>query len=100
MGSYSLGADGDNVAGTGAANPSFGIGGAAYLKPWLDLYRAEARNGVITIHGGDAVGASPPISNFFGDKPTMTVLNMLGLTADSLGNHNFDRGSAYLRTRR
>jgi 2',3'-cyclic-nucleotide 2'-phosphodiesterase (5'-nucleotidase family)/predicted AlkP superfamily phosphohydrolase/phosphomutase len=87
----------DNVAGTGAANPSFGIGGAAFLKPWLDIYRAEARNGVITIHGGDAVGASPPISNFFGDKPTMTTLNMLGLTADSLGNHNFDRGSAYLR---
>jgi 2',3'-cyclic-nucleotide 2'-phosphodiesterase (5'-nucleotidase family)/predicted AlkP superfamily phosphohydrolase/phosphomutase len=87
----------DNVSGTGAANPSFGIGGAAYLKPWLDLYRAEARNGVITIHGGDAVGASPPISNFFGDTPTMKVLNMLGLTADSLGNHNFDRGSAYLR---
>jgi 2',3'-cyclic-nucleotide 2'-phosphodiesterase (5'-nucleotidase family)/predicted AlkP superfamily phosphohydrolase/phosphomutase len=88
----------DNVAGTGAVNPSFGIGGAAYLKPWLDMYRAEARNGVITLHGGDAVGASPPISNFFGDRPTMTTLNMLGLTADSLGNHNFDRGSAYLRT--
>jgi len=87
----------DNVSGTGASNPSFGIGGAAFLKPWLDLYRAEARDGVITLHGGDAVGASPPISNFFGDKPTMTVLNMLGLTADSLGNHNFDRGSAYLR---
>jgi 2',3'-cyclic-nucleotide 2'-phosphodiesterase (5'-nucleotidase family) len=28
----------------------------------------------------------------------MQVLNMLGLSADSLGNHNFDRGSAYLRT--
>ena len=33
----------DNVASAGAANPSFGIGGAAYLKPWLDIYRAEAR---------------------------------------------------------
>jgi 2',3'-cyclic-nucleotide 2'-phosphodiesterase (5'-nucleotidase family)/predicted AlkP superfamily phosphohydrolase/phosphomutase len=87
----------DNVAGTGAVNPSYGIGGAAFLKTWLDIYRAEARDGVITLHGGDAVGASPPISNFFGDKPTMTALNMLGLTADSLGNHNFDRGSAYLR---
>ena len=52
----------------------------------------------ITLSGGDSVGASPPISNFFGDKPTMTVLNMLGLTADSLGNHNFDRGPAYLRS--
>jgi 2',3'-cyclic-nucleotide 2'-phosphodiesterase (5'-nucleotidase family)/predicted AlkP superfamily phosphohydrolase/phosphomutase len=87
----------DNVSGTGASNPSFGIGGAAFLKPWLDLYREEARDGVITLHGGDAVGASPPISNFFGDKPTMSALNQLELTADSLGNHNFDRGSAYLR---
>ncbi len=78
--------------------PSFGIGGAAYLKPWLDWFRANAPNGVITLSGGDAVGASPAISNAFGDKPTMTVLNMLGLSADTLGNHNFDRGSVYLRT--
>ncbi len=77
--------------------PSFGIGGAAFLKPWFDTYRAEAGGDVITLHGGDAVGASPPISNFFGDKPTMTALNMIGLTADTLGNHNFDRGSTYLR---
>jgi 2',3'-cyclic-nucleotide 2'-phosphodiesterase (5'-nucleotidase family) len=85
------------------AAPSFGIGGAAYLKPWFDTYRAEAMGGLkggnhITLSGGDAVGAAPPISTFFGDKPTMKVLNMLGLSADTLGNHNFDRGSAYLRT--
>ncbi len=80
-----------------AVNPAFGIGGAAFLKPWFDLYRGEAKDGSITIHGGDAVGATPPISNFFGDKPTMLALNMLKLSADSLGNHNFDRGSAYLR---
>src|SRR5262249_11622881 len=54
----------DNLSTPGAVNPSFGIGGAAFLKPWLDIYRAEAQNGVITLHGGDAVGASPPISNF------------------------------------
>ena len=80
------------------SSPSFGIGGAAYLKPWFDVYRAEAKDGVITLSGGDAVGASPPISNFFGDKPTMTIFNMLGMSADTLGNHNFDRGSQYLRT--
>jgi 2',3'-cyclic-nucleotide 2'-phosphodiesterase (5'-nucleotidase family)/predicted AlkP superfamily phosphohydrolase/phosphomutase len=87
----------DNVAGSGAANPAFGIGGAAFLKPWLDWYRGEAPGGSILITGGDAVGASPPISNFFGDKPTMTTFNLLGVSADTLGNHNFDRGSAYLR---
>ena len=79
-------------------SPSFGIGGAAYLKPWFDVYRAEAKDGVITLSGGDAVGASPPISNFFGDEPTMTIFNMLGMSADTLGNHSFDRGSQYLRT--
>jgi 2',3'-cyclic-nucleotide 2'-phosphodiesterase (5'-nucleotidase family) len=85
--------------------PSFGIGGAAYLKPWLDLFRAEAqgygtgkKHTSLTLSGGDAVGATPSISNFFGDKPTMTILNMLGLNVDTLGNHNFDRGSEYLRT--
>ncbi len=82
--------------------PSFPIGGAAYLKPWFDAYRAEAMGGLkggnsITLSGGDAVGASPPISSFFGDKPTMEVLNMLGMSADTLGNHSFDRGSDYLR---
>ena len=79
--------------------PSFGIGGAAYLKPWFDWYRAEAMGGLsLTLSGGDAVGATPPISNFFDDKPTMLTLNMLGLTADTLGNHNFDRGSQFLRS--
>ena len=53
---------------------------------------------MITLAGGDSVGATPPISNFFGDKPTMTTLNMLGMSADTLGNHNFDSGSEYLRT--
>jgi 2',3'-cyclic-nucleotide 2'-phosphodiesterase (5'-nucleotidase family) len=84
-----------------SVGPSYGIGGAAYLKPWFDVYRAEAQgNGEyawLTLSGGDAVGASPPISNFFGDKPTMTALNLMGLSADTLGNHNFDRGSEYLR---
>ncbi|HEU4354430.1 MAG TPA: 5'-nucleotidase C-terminal domain-containing protein [Actinomycetota bacterium] len=77
--------------------PSFAIGGAAYLKPWFDWYRADARGRTITLSGGDAVGASPPISNFFGDKPTMRVFNKLRMNVDTLGNHNFDRGSAYLR---
>lgn len=81
--------------------PSYGIGGAAYLKPWFDLYRAEAEgNGSyawLTLSGGDAVGASPPISNFFGDLPAIQALNMMGLDADTLGNHNFDRNSYYLR---
>jgi 2',3'-cyclic-nucleotide 2'-phosphodiesterase (5'-nucleotidase family) len=80
------------------ASPTFSIGGAAYLKPWFDWYRAEAKDGSITLSAGDLVGASPPISNFFGDKPTITIMNMLGLSGTTLGNHEFDSGQTYLRT--
>jgi 2',3'-cyclic-nucleotide 2'-phosphodiesterase (5'-nucleotidase family) len=81
-----------------AANPSFAIGGSAFLKPWFDIYRAEAQNGSITVAAGDSEGATPPISNFFGDTPTVEIMNQMGFNADGLGNHNFDRGAAYLRT--
>jgi 2',3'-cyclic-nucleotide 2'-phosphodiesterase (5'-nucleotidase family) len=46
---------------------------------------------------GDSVGATPPISAFFGDTPTIEVMNMMGIDIDGLGNHNFDRGQDYLR---
>jgi len=70
--------------------PSFGVGGAAFLKPWFDAYRAEATNGAILVTAGDAVGATPPISSYFGDLPTIEMMNAMGFDADALGNHNFD----------
>ncbi len=87
----------DNLAAPGT-NPSFTIGGSAFLKPWFDVYRAEASGGVLTVAGGDSEGATPPISAFFGDKPTVEIMNMMGITSDGLGNHNFDRGQTYMRT--
>jgi hypothetical protein len=77
--------------------PAFTIGGSAFLKPWFDLYRSEAPNGSLTVAAGDSVGATPPISSFFGDTPTIELMNAMGFSADGLGNHNFDKGSAYLR---
>jgi 2',3'-cyclic-nucleotide 2'-phosphodiesterase (5'-nucleotidase family)/predicted AlkP superfamily phosphohydrolase/phosphomutase len=87
----------DNVGGSGAANPAFNIGGAAFLRPWFDTFRREAEEGSLTIAAGDSVGATPPISSFFGDKPTIELMNRMRFDADGLGNHNFDRGQAYLR---
>jgi len=78
--------------------PTFAIGGSAFLKPWFDIYRSEARDRSLTLAGGDSVGATPPISNFFGDTPTIHIMNRMGFGADGLGNHNFDRGQVYLRT--
>ena len=67
------------MSSAGAANPVFGIGGSAFLKPWFDAYRAEAPGGSSTLTAGDAVGATPPISAFFGDKPTIEFMNLDGL---------------------
>jgi 2',3'-cyclic-nucleotide 2'-phosphodiesterase (5'-nucleotidase family) len=77
--------------------PTFAIGGSAFLKPWFDTYRAEATNGSLTVAAGDSVGATPPISSFFGDTPTIELMNAMGFSADGLGNHNFDKGQTYLR---
>ncbi len=87
----------DDTSAVGGSDASYAIGGAAYLKPWFDSYRADAPGGVITVAGGDSVGATPPISSFFGDKPTIRAMNLMGFDADGLGNHNFDRGQDYLR---
>jgi 2',3'-cyclic-nucleotide 2'-phosphodiesterase (5'-nucleotidase family) len=77
--------------------PVFAIGGAAFLKPWFDAYRAENPGRTFTVTAGDAVGATPPISAAFGDKPTIELMNKMGFRLDGLGNHNFDRGEQYLR---
>ena len=86
----------DNLAAP-AVNPTFAIGGSAFLKPWFDWYRNEAPGGSVLMAAGDSVGATPPISAFFGDTPTIELMNMMGFDLDGLGNHNFDKGSAYLR---
>jgi 2',3'-cyclic-nucleotide 2'-phosphodiesterase (5'-nucleotidase family)/predicted AlkP superfamily phosphohydrolase/phosphomutase len=89
----------DNLSGGGAVNPTFPIAGAAILKPWFDVYRAEARlQSSITVAGGDSFGgATPPISNFFEDRPTVEIMNMMGFDAEAVGNHSFDRGEQFFR---
>jgi 2',3'-cyclic-nucleotide 2'-phosphodiesterase (5'-nucleotidase family)/predicted AlkP superfamily phosphohydrolase/phosphomutase len=78
--------------------PVFGIGGSAFLKPWFDVYRDEAGDGSITVAAGDSIGATPPISAFFDDKPTIELMNLMGFDADGLGNHNFDKSADFFRT--
>jgi 2',3'-cyclic-nucleotide 2'-phosphodiesterase (5'-nucleotidase family) len=81
-----------------SVGPTFGIGGAAFLKPWFDLYRKEAeRNSHLTVAAGDSIGATPPISAFFGDKPAIEMMNRMGFGADGLGNHNFDVSEQNMR---
>jgi 2',3'-cyclic-nucleotide 2'-phosphodiesterase (5'-nucleotidase family) len=72
-------------------------GGAAVLKAYFDQYRAANPN-TLTFMAGDSWGATPPISSFFQDVPAVTAMNMMGITADTFGNHNFDRGVAHLQS--
>ena len=80
----------DNLAAP-ATNATFAIGGSAFLKQWFATYEAEAalsagagndhgrKHGqkhdpfVIEMAAGDSVGATPPISNAFGDTPTIEI---------------------------
>lgn len=86
----------DDIAADGAVNSSYDVGGVAVLGPWFDRYREQADGEVLLVTAGDAVGATPPISNAFGDLPTIEAMNALGFTADALGNHNFDAGAEYM----
>jgi 2',3'-cyclic-nucleotide 2'-phosphodiesterase (5'-nucleotidase family) len=81
-----------------ALGPTFNIGGAAFLTTWFNEYRNEARDGVLTMTAGDSFGgATPPISNAFGDKVTPPIMNMMGFDVDTVGNHSFDHGEDYYR---
>ena len=87
----------DNLAAPGVNNVS-AIGGSAFIKTWWDWYRGEATNGSLTLTGGDSFGgATPPISNFFNDVPGVEALNLMGVDAEAVGNHQFDRGEQFLR---
>jgi hypothetical protein len=46
----------------------------------------------VFVSSGDLIGASPLISGLFYDEPTIEVMNEMGLEANALGNHEFDRG--------
>jgi len=72
-------------------------GGTGVLAAYFAKERATNPNTYL-FTGGDAFGASPALSAFNDEKPAVESLNFLGLSADTFGNHNFDRGTAFLKT--
>lgn len=73
------------------------VGGAAVLSAYFQADRIANPN-TLTLTAGDAVGATPPISSFFDDEPTILAMNMMGFQADTFGNHNFDGGVTRLQS--
>jgi 5'-nucleotidase len=74
------------------------IGGAAQLGGLVDQLRAENPN-TLFVAAGDNIGASTFISAIDQDNPTIDALNLMGLDASSVGNHEFDKGMADLTDR-
>jgi 5'-nucleotidase len=74
--------------------PRPGIGGAAWLKSHLD--RAALPGHTIRVHAGDMVGATPLISSWFHDEPTIEAANEIGFDVGTVGNHEFDEGGEEL----
>ncbi|MBI2782451.1 MAG: 5'-nucleotidase C-terminal domain-containing protein [Chloroflexi bacterium] len=51
----------------------------------------------LTVAAGDDVGATPPLSSFFGDVPAVKSQRLMGIQVGTFGNHNFDSGIAHLQ---
>lgn len=80
----------------GQLDPIGSVGGAAVLSAYFQADRAANPN-TLTLTAGDAVGATPPVSGFFEDVPAIKAMRLMGIDADTLGNHNFDSGLSRLQ---
>ena len=66
-------------------------GGAKYLAAYINRLKFENPN-TFVVSTGDSIGATPLISAYFHDEPTIKVLNMMGLQFSAVGNHELDKG--------
>ncbi|HRC40930.1 MAG: bifunctional metallophosphatase/5'-nucleotidase [Nostocoides sp.] len=77
-----------------AATPA---GGVEYLSAKLTQLRAKVGDvNSLTVAAGDTIGGSTFLSGMFHDEPSVESLNVLGLDVTSVGNHEFDEGTAEL----
>ncbi|HEX5510089.1 MAG TPA: bifunctional metallophosphatase/5'-nucleotidase [Actinomycetales bacterium] len=81
-----------------AADPSkTPVGGSEYLASTLEKLRSKAGDdNSLTVAAGDLIGGSTFLSGLFHDEPAVESLNALGLDVSSVGNHEFDEGTAEL----
>jgi 2',3'-cyclic-nucleotide 2'-phosphodiesterase (5'-nucleotidase family) len=79
----------------GNVDPVGGVGGAWNLSARWDQDRQQYPT--LTLTAGDDIGATPPISSFFDEVPSILAQRMMGIQVNTLGNHNFDRGVAHLQ---
>ncbi|MGM7703021.1 5'-nucleotidase C-terminal domain-containing protein [Pseudalkalibacillus sp. Hm43] len=62
-----------------------------YLATYLKEREATNPN-TLTVHAGDMVGASSPVSALLQDEPTVELMEAVGFDVGVAGNHEFDEG--------
>ena len=83
-----------------ASDPNFAgvpAGGVEYLASHVAALRAKQPDTTLTVAAGDLIGGSTFLSGLFQDQPSVEAMNELGLDVSSVGNHEFDEGTAELR---
>jgi 5'-nucleotidase len=84
-----LEAGGNNIYGRFA-------GGAAYLAKAVKDKQAQYGHNQATVFAGDNIGASPLANGLFFEEPITIASNLMNVEFASVGNHEFDKGSAEL----
>jgi 5'-nucleotidase len=70
------------------------MGGYARLKTLIDSIKRDDPAAIL-LHSGDAVQGTLYFTKF-GGRADVEVLNMLGVEAAAIGNHEFDKGPEFL----
>jgi 5'-nucleotidase len=71
-------------------------GGAAFLAKAVKDGQAQDGTEEATVFAGDGIGASPLANGLFHEEPATIVANLMHTDFASVGNHEFDKGSAQL----
>lgn len=66
-------------------------GGIDALAAHIGYLKYQNRNSIV-VSAGDLIGASPLLSAWFHDEPTIELANRLQLDFNAVGNHEFDEG--------
>ncbi len=72
---------------------------AAWVGTIEEQRAAAGEDNTLLVSAGDSVGATLFASFAQNDEPTIELLNVLDVTASSVGNHEFDQGWPDLRDR-
>ena len=71
-------------------------GGIEQFSAVVQALKAKNKNFAV-VSAGDMIGATPLLSAFFKDEPTIEAMNLVGIDFHAVGNHEFDYGVKHLK---